>query len=73
MLMWKSWFDLRPGFYWSLAILLMLLGLIVAVFPLLVSQHSTNPLTLQELDRLQHDFVYYMNSQWFWSNCGTES
>jgi ABC-type transport system involved in multi-copper enzyme maturation permease subunit len=71
MLLWKSWFDLRQGFYWASAILLLLLALIVALYPLLSSQHPTDPLAQRELHRLTHDFTYYMNSQWFWSNCGT--
>jgi ABC-type transport system involved in multi-copper enzyme maturation permease subunit len=71
MLLWKSWFDLRQRFFYSLGILLLLLATVIAAHPTISSTRVADPISQAQYQRLSKDYVYYINALWFTSNSRT--
>jgi hypothetical protein len=67
MLIWRSWFDLRGGFYIALGVLLLLLALVIAAYPIVSRVKTTGPVAQEQLRQLQ-DYSQYLYTQWFASN-----
>jgi ABC-type transport system involved in multi-copper enzyme maturation permease subunit len=68
MLLWKSWFDLRLRFYCSLAVILVLLAAITAMYPMLSSVKTADPYAQAQIHRISEDYKFYMNLEWFVGN-----
>jgi ABC-type transport system involved in multi-copper enzyme maturation permease subunit len=71
MLLWKSWFDLRQRFFYSMVVLLLLLTTVIAAYPTISATKVADPISQAQYQRLSSDYVYYVNSLWFTSNSRT--
>jgi hypothetical protein len=63
---WKSWFDLRPRFYCSLAGLLFLSALNMAMYVIASSDQLSGPIMRAALQGIQQlGYPQYINNVWF--------
>jgi hypothetical protein len=68
MLLWKSWFDLRHRFLYSLAYLLLLIATILVIYPKISSTKPADPIAQARYQRISMDYAYYIDGMWFGSN-----
>ncbi len=72
MLLWKAWFDLRPRFYCSLALMLVLLTVVITTYSLLnFTKPPINSDYQQSMQPYLKVYSLWIDRNWFGSNART--